>query len=190
MRNASLYICVCVGCLVSLTPFVWGQEVVHALTGSVISINQETKVITVLQDNGTRTEFHGRPNPKTRVAFDKSVADGTIAAEQFNQQGAYIIVFYYESASEKTVVALKDLGAGPFVSTEGTVAKFEVHGHSLSVQDSTGTVQTIRLTADTVVESNFGAVDGLKFQAQKGDHVRVVAVKADGAPTALFVRDN
>jgi hypothetical protein len=189
MRKALLYICVYVGCLVSLTASVWGQEVIHALTGSVISINQESKVIAVLQDNGSKAEFHGRPNPKTRVAFDKSVADGTISAEQFNQQGAYIIVFYYGS-SDKMAVALKDLGAGPFVSMEGTVAKFDVHGHSLAVQDSTGTVQTIRLTSDTVVESNFGAVDGLKFQAQKGDHVRVVAVKADGAPTALFVRDN
>ena len=190
MRKALLYSSICVGCLVSLTASVWGQEVVHALTGSVISVDQETKVITVLQDNGSRTEFQGRPNPKARVAFDKSVADGTIAAEQFSAQGAYIIVFYYGSTSEKTAVALKDLGAGPFVSTEGTVAKFDVHGHLLLVQDSTGTVQTIRLTSDTVVESTFGAVDGMKFQAQKGDHVRVVAVKADGAPTALFVRDN
>ena len=190
MRKPSLYICVCLGCLVSLAASASGQEVIHALTGSVISVNQETKVITVLQDNGSRAEFHGKPNPKTRVAFDKSVADGTIAAEQFNGQGAYIIVFYYGSTPEKTAVALKDLGAGPFVSTEGTVTKFDVHAHSLMVQDSTGTVQTIRLTSDTVVESNFGAVDGMKFQAQKGDRVRVVAVKADGAPTALFVRDN
>jgi hypothetical protein len=190
MRKASLFSCVCVGCLVSLTGSVWGQEVIHALTGSVISINQETKVITVLQDNGSRAEFQGRPNPKTRIAFDKSVADGTVAAEQFKQQGAYSIVFYYGNTSEKMAVALKDLGAGPFESVEGTVAKFDAHGHSLSVQDSAGSVQTIRLTSDTVVESNFGAVDGLKFQAQKGDHVRVVAVKADGAANALFVKDN
>jgi hypothetical protein len=181
---------VCFGCLVSVTASLTAQEVIHALTGTVTSINATAKVITVLQDNGSTGEFYPRLNSKTRISFDKTIADGTTAPEQFNEQGAYVIVFYYGGTQDKTVVALKNLGAGPFTSTNGTVTKFEPHSHALSVQDSTGAVQTFRLASNSVAEVNFGAVDGLKFQPQKGDHVRVVAATVDGALTALFVRDN
>jgi len=166
------------------------QEVIHALTGTVTSINASTRVITVLQDNRATGEFHPKVNSKTRVALDKTIAGGTTAAEAFNTEGAYVIVFYFGGAEDKTVVALKNLGAGPFTSTEGTVTKFEAHAHSLLVQDSGGALQTFRLTSDSIAEGNFGAVDGLKFQAQKGDHVRIVAGMVDGVATALFVRDN
>jgi hypothetical protein len=164
--------------------------VIHALTGTVTAINGSAKVITVLQDNGKTSEFNGKSSSKSRIALDKSIAEGTITADAFKEQGAYVIVFYCGSTEDKTVVALKNLGAGPFTSTEGTVAKFEAHSHSLSVQDTTGAVQTFKLTSDTVAEGNFGALDGMKLQAQKGDRVRVVAATVNGTPTALFVRDN
>jgi len=59
---------------------------------------------------------------------------------------------------------------------------------SILVEDSSGTTQTFKLTQDTIGEGYFGAVDGNKFQAQKGDKVRIVASKDDGGLTALFVR--
>ena len=189
MRKVSLCLSICVGCLVSVIPSP-AQEVIHALTGTVTSINAAAKMITVLQDNGSTSEFYSKPNSKGRIVLDKSIADGTTAAEQFNEQGAYVIVFYYGGTQDKTVVALKNLGAGPFTSTGGTIAKFDVHSHSLLVQDPTGAVQTFRLTPDTVAEGNLGAVDGMKLQVQKGDRVRVVAETVNGAPTALFVRAN
>jgi hypothetical protein len=189
MGKGSLCLCIFVGCLVSVTALP-AQEVIHALTGTVTAINGSAKVITVLQDNGTTSDFHGKSSSKSRIALDKSIADGTIAADQFSEQGAYVIVFYYGNTEDKTVVAFKNLGAGPFTSTNGTVAKFEGRSHLLSVQDTTGAVQIFRLTSDTVAEGNFGALDGMKLQAQKGDHVRVVAGTVNGASTALFVRDN
>ena len=190
MRKALLQSCLCVGCLVSGAASLPAQEVIHALTGTVTSINSATKAITVLQDNGSTVNYRPRLDSKTRIVFDKSVAEGTTAAETFSEKDAYVIVFYYGTTEDKTAVALKNLGAGPFASAEGTVAKFDSHAHSLSIQDEKGMTQNFRLTSESVVESNFGAVDGLKFQAQKGDHVRIVAANVGGAPTALFVRDN
>jgi Cu/Ag efflux protein CusF len=187
MRKGLLRFCLCVGCLVSAAASLSAQEVIHALTGTVTSINASAKSITLLQDNGSKVDYHLRSDSKTRIVFDKNVADGTTAAETFNEKDAYVIVFYY---GEQTAVALKNLGAGPFTSAQGTVAKFDSHAHSLSIQDEKGATQNFRLTSDSVVESNFGAVDGLKFQAQKGDHVRIVAATVNGAPTALFLRDN
>ena len=34
-----------------------------------------------------------------------------------------------------------------------------------------------------------GAVEGVKMDAHKGDHVRIVSQMVDGSPTAVFIRD-
>ena len=86
-------------------------------------------------------------------------------------------------------MALKNLGTGPFTSVEGTVVKYEAKQHSVSLQDTSGATQTFKMAPDTVAEGYMGVVDGLKFQAQKGDHIRVVGTSDSSGATALFVRE-
>jgi hypothetical protein len=181
--------CVLVGGLGLVSIPLAAQEVVHALTGTVSSISDATKTITVFQDNGSTGVFAQMSSPKTRINFDKRVEAETTAADAFNKQGAYAIVFYFGDGDDRKVVALKSLGEGPFRSTVGTVEKFDGRGHSIAVKDNTGTVQIFKINAGTVAETDFGAAEGTKFQAQKGDHVRVVSSDEGGTPTALFVRD-
>src|SRR5215469_8157863 len=102
---------------------------------------------------------------------------GTVSQvdDRSKTKGAYVIVFYYGDNDDRAAVALKNLGAGPFTSTEGAVVKFESKAHSISIKDSAGAVQTFKITDQTVAEGYMGAVDGYKFQPQKGDQVRVVA---------------
>ena len=181
--------CSYVGCLVLVSVPVAAQEVIHALTGTVSAIDGAAKTITVFQDNGSTGVFQGVANSKKRFDFDKKIAAGTTAAGSFDQQGAYVIVFYYGDGDGRTAVAVKNLGTGPFVSTEGTVERFDGHSHSLQVKDSTGAVQTFRIDENTVAEGNMGVEEGRKFEAGKGDHVRVVSRNENGVQTALFVRD-
>ena len=82
--------CVFAGCLLPLSMASGAQEIIHALTGTVASIDSATKTISVLQDNGARGEFQLKANPKTRIAFDKRIEAGSIAAEAFDKQGAYV----------------------------------------------------------------------------------------------------
>jgi hypothetical protein len=190
MLKASLLTFVCAGCLVSVPVPSPAQELIHALTGTVASINPD-RTISVLQDNGSTGEFQTQSNPKTRIEFDKRIAAEATTVSSFKSKGAYVIVFYFGGVTRpRTAVAFKNLGAGPFTSTVGTVERFDGHAHSISVEDKSGKVHIFKINADTVAEGNFGAEDGLRFQAQKGDSVRVVANAADGSPTALFVRDN
>jgi hypothetical protein len=182
--------CVIAVCVLSFSAASGAQEIIHALTGTVASVNNAEKTISVMQDNGSSREFGLMTNPKTRIAFDKRIEAESTAAGSFNKEGAYVIVFYYYGqADARTAVAVKSLGTGPFSSIEGTVTKFDNHAHSISVQDGTGAVQTFKLDAQTVAESNTGAVAGDRFHADKGDHVRIVSVGADGSATAVFVRD-
>jgi hypothetical protein len=82
---------------------------------------------------------------------------------------------------------LKNLGSGPFMSAVGTVTRFDGRARTISVEDKSGAVQTFKINGQTVAESEMGVVEGGKFQAQKGDRVRVVATTVDGSPTALFL---
>jgi DNA-binding beta-propeller fold protein YncE len=181
--------CAYAGCLVLASMPLAAQQVIHALTGTVSSIDSAAKTITVFQDNGTTGEFRGMSDPKMRIEFDKKVAAGTTAANLFDKQGAYAIVFYFGDGDNRTAVALKSLGVGPFTSTEGTVERFDGRSHYISVKDASGTIQAFKLNSETVAEGTMGVVEGLKFEVQKGDHVRVVSSLENGIATALFLRD-
>jgi hypothetical protein len=187
MLRAFVCKCLFAGCVVSLPVSSPAQEIIHALTGTVASI--ENQSFLVLQDNGTQGQFQLPANAKARVAFDKRIEAQSTAAGSFDKKGAYVVVFYYGGGDVRTAVAFKTLGEGPFSSTEGIVTKFDSHAHTLSVQDTGGAVQTFKVDAQTVAEGNFGAVPGDHFHADKGDHVRVVSVGAAGSATAVFVRD-
>lgn len=174
---------------ISLPVAARSQEVVHALTGTVSSINSAAKNITVFQDNGTRGAFNLLSGGRTRYEFDKKLAQGTIEAASFNNRGAYAIVFYYGLLEKPTVVALKALGKGPFDSAEGTITSYSSRDHSLTITDKSGASRTFKLTAESVAEGDDGAIEALKLQAHKGDHVRIVSEMVNGAATALFVSD-
>ncbi len=174
---------------ISLPVAARSQEVVHALTGTVSSINSTAKSITVFQDNGTQGVFNQLSGGRVRYEFDKRLAQGTIEAASFNKRGAYAIVFYFGFLENPTVVALKALGKGPFDSAEGTITNFSSHDRSLTITDESGDSRTFKLTADSVAEGDDGAIEALKLQAHKGDHVRIVSKIVNGAATALFVRD-
>lgn len=177
------------GCLSSLAVSVSAQQVVHALTGTVSSIDDVSKTLIVFQDNGSEGQFKDMTNEKTHVVINKKVALESASPDSFKKKGAYVIVFYCGNNEDRTAVALKNLGAGPFTSVEGTVVKFEGKQHSLSLQDTSGATQTFKIAQDTVAEGYMGVMDGFKFQAQKGDHIRVVGATDASGATALFVRE-
>jgi hypothetical protein len=187
MLRALVKTCVLAGWIVSIPVSMPAQQVVHALTGTVSSINKAAETIAVLQDMGGDGLFQNPSNPKARVTLDKRIGPGTIAADAFKENGAYVIVFYYGGSDSRTVVAFKNLGSGPFTSAAGTIKKFE-RAHAITIQDESGAVQTFKIGSDTVAESYAGAVDGLKLQVSSGDRVRIVGAVVDGSPTALFIR--
>jgi hypothetical protein len=175
------------GCFAAANWTAAGQEVVHALTGTVSSINPGSKTITIFTDWHTESRFKDLTSSKVPISFDKKIREDTTPADAFKKEGAYIILFYYGGGSGQTAVAMRNLGGGPFTEETGTVSKFENRDHSLSVKDASGVVQSFKITENTVGETASGAAEGFKFQIQKGDQVRVLSSSVDGNPTALFV---
>lgn len=187
MLRALVKSCLLLSCVAFIPVSLAAQQVVHALTGTVSSIDKATHSVAVLQDVGGSNVFQNLANSKSHLDFNKKIQAATIAADAFKDDGAYVIVFYYGTDENRTLVALKNLGPGPFASTVGTIKKFE-RGRSMDIQDQSGAMQTFKITPDTVGEADLGVIDGAKFQAQSGAKVRIVSAVVDGAPTALFIR--
>jgi hypothetical protein len=176
MLRRTLFSVAFVLCLACVCRAALAQEVVHALTGTVSAIDPANKTITVFLDGGRQDIFKDMTNTKVSLSVDKKVLADTTTPDEFKKQGAYVVVFYYGNADARSAVALRSLGTGPFTATVGKVDRYENHDHSITVTDSSG--------------ATVGAVNGLKFSAEKGDRVRVVGTSKNGNPIALFVSEN
>jgi len=187
MKNRN-WVCVLVVSLFAFVRPATAQEIVHALTGTVSTIDPSNKTITVFQDSGSASTFKVMTSAKTRISFDEEVSKASTPAKEFEKQGSYAILFYYGMDQNRTAVAVKGLGEGPFSSTKGQVTDWDGHSHTLVVTSQDGAKHTFKVGEETVAETYSGAVDGSDFRVEKGDRVRVVSSGKGGNRTALFVR--
>lgn len=187
MPTGVLKACIFMGCFLLASITGSAQEVVHALTGSVVSVDAVAKTITVFTDSHSNEIFRDMRNSNTSIDFDKSVRIDSTPADDFQKSGAYAVVFYYGAGDARAVVALRGLGAGPFAIDTGTVTKFENNEHIIFVREDSGALKSFRLASDTVAETSYGAVGEAKYQPHNGDQIRITSALVNGSPTALFI---
>jgi hypothetical protein len=183
MLRILMHAAVAVGCLGLTGMVASAQEVIHAMTGTIRTIDAAQQMFTLFGDTGSLVTFE--TEAKVGVAIDKKTFPDATAARDFDTKDAYVIVYYYGRTDNPTAVAVQALGRGPFTATVGTVASFS--GRLISVKDESGSIHNYKINAATVAESDSGVVEGRKFHAEKGDHVRVVGAVSDDNPTAVFV---
>lgn len=188
MSKRFLTVGIVAGALLGFGHAAIAQEMVHALTGTVSAIDHSSNTITLFQDTGSKSTFNVSSSPSTRISFDKRIEEQATAANHFQKQGSYVILFYYGMDPNRTAVAVKALGQGPFSSTKGEVADWNDHNNTLVVNGQDGKKHSFKVLTKTVVETYAGAVNGSEFHPDKGDHVRVVSATRNGSPIALFVR--
>lgn len=176
-----------IGCFSMAGFAVAAQEVVHALVGTVTSIDSAAKAITVKPYDGSESLFKDRIGSKTRIEFDKNIRADSTSAVEFKKSGTGVMVYYFGVGTARAAVALRNLGSGPFTRSVGTVLKFESKEHSISIKESSGTAETFKITSDTVAETDEGAIEGLKLRPQTGDLVQITATAANGGQTALLI---
>jgi len=178
--------CLLVGYLSLCTFIASAQEVVHALTGTVTSMNPG-KTIQVDTDDGAEVDFKDLTKSNISLEFSKDLRAQATSADHFNTKGTHVIVYYFGEGDPMTAVALQGLPSAPLKRTIGTVVKFDRHQRVMTVESTPGGVQSFHIDPTTVVETAVGAVDGRKFDPQKRDQVRVTAASAQGTQTALFI---
>jgi len=173
---------------VAMTMFCAGagaQMVVHAVSGMVKAVNPDSKTMDVTADNGDTSQF--KLPSKAKVTLDKSLQSDAVIASNFQHVGNYVVVYYYGYGNDRTVVAVKDLGAGPLQSIEGTVFSFDKHDRTMTVKDDGGKSQTIALNDQMVVDVGTNVTSGRGYAPHAGYHVIVTYAQAGDKNSAVFV---
>ena len=164
------------------------QMVVHAVSGMVKAVNPDSKTMDVTVDNGTTSQFKLPTKAKVTLDFDKALQSDSVSASSFQHIGNYVVVYYYGYATDRTAVAVKDLGAGPFQKVEGTVMSFDKHERTMTVNDDAGKSTTIALNDHMVLDSGVSVTSGRGYDPHKGYHVIVTYSQSGDKNTAVFVR--
>ena len=188
MSRLALRSCLLVAFLSVSTLAARSQKIVHAVSGTVTSIDKAASTITIKPDDGTNGFFRVLSDSHVSLDFDNKVRKESTPAESFNKADARVVVLYYGGAwgVQRTAVALRDLGPGPFEQDNGAVIDFGKH--RLKIKTSSGSEKTFHIDDKAVAETSLGAVMADHYDPEQGDQVRVIAEGTDGNMTALYIR--
>ena len=174
-------------CFSVVTSAAMAQEIVHALSGTVESVNPKIKMTEISTDNGTSGYFEWLKKTGTEINFDKNVRADAVEADKFTDKGAHVIVYFVGDGQVRTIVAVRDLGAGPLEKTSGTVVKLNRHDRLLTIKTSAGAEESFRIDPKTVADTANGVAEDFKYDFSKGDSVLVTAAPSNGGETALLI---
>jgi len=162
------------------------QTMVHAISGTVVSVMPNLKMIEVQTDDGADSHFQWVRSDKDKIEFDKNVSADSTEVKSSAVKGNHIIVYYFGDGDPRIAVALKDLGTTAQVET-GTVVKLDRHDHTLILKNDSGAAVTFHLDPKTVGDTAGGVSENFKYDFDKGKYIRVIYTQADGAQTAWFI---
>ncbi len=112
------------------------QQMVHALSGTVVSVTPNIKMIEVSCDDGTTTDFQWSKKAGQAIEFDKSVSEDATAVEISAVKGSHVIVYFSGDGSPRTAVAVRKLEEAAVKETSGTVVKLDRHEHLLTIRSA------------------------------------------------------
>jgi hypothetical protein len=162
------------------------QQMIHAVSGTVTTIHAKIQMTDIQTDDDSPGSFEWTKSGVS-MTFDKNVSADTVAADKFTTLQAHVIVYYYGVGDIRTLVAVHDVGAGPFVNSVGKIVKLDRRAHQLTIQNSKGGEETFAIDAKTVADTETGVVTNFKFDYNKGVQVHVLATQSNGSQTALLI---
>jgi hypothetical protein len=164
------------------------QMVVHAVSGVVKGIDAHAKTMDLTVDSGDTSQFKLPSDAKVTLDFDKALQSDSVRANDFQHVGDFVVVYYYGYDDNRTAVAVKDLGAGPFQNIEGTVMSYDKHDRTMTVKDGAGKSESLVLSDHLVVDTGVSVAPGRGYGPHKGDYVRVTYATSGDKNTAVFLR--
>jgi hypothetical protein len=187
MMKFILKSCLIAACISVTSSVAHAQLRIYALSGTVTSVNPTIQMTEVDTNDGSSGHFRWIATPAPSIYFDKHVKEDATPANKFTTKGDHAIVYFFGDGDVRTLVAVRDLGAGPVEVTTGSVVKLNRKGHMLTIKKTSGAVASFILDPKTVVDTSDGVMEDLKFDLNKGDPVRVTSAPANGSNTALLV---
>ena len=185
-QKQMIHVAVAALCLPVAAVTAHAQTMVHAISGTVVSVMPNLKMIEVQTDDGADSHFQWVRSDKEKIDFDKNVSADSTAVNGSAVKGNHIIVYYFGDGDPRVAVALRDLGAAAQAET-GTVVKLDKHDHVLLLKNDSGAEITFHLDPKTVGDTPTGVSENFKFDFNKGQYLRVIFTKADDGPTAWLI---
>lgn len=164
------------------------QMVVHAVSGVMKAVDAHANTMQLTVDSGDTSRFKLPGGAKVTLDFDKALQSDSVNPDKFQHVGDYVVVYYYGYDDDRTAVAVKDLGTGPFEKIEGTVVSYDKHARAMTVKDDAGKSESFALGDHLVVDTGVSVAGGRGYDPHKGWQVRVTYTKAGDKNTAVFVR--
>jgi hypothetical protein len=174
-------------CAATLAGAANGQEVIHAAYGTIVDANATTNDFSVRAWDGPIVDFHAASKSAKPVTFEKNLRAQTVAATGEHLKGTKVLVFYYGYGNVRTAVAIKDVGQEDVGKVNGAVEKYDRHNHELTIAGQGSSPTLLALTAQTVVDTPDGVVEGNKFHADKGEQINAVFAKDAGTNSAVLI---
>jgi hypothetical protein len=163
------------------------QQRVHALSGTLKTIYPKIQMTEIDTDDGSSGHFQWLKKSDGAIDFEKNVSADAIAADKFTTKDTHVIVYFCGEGEVRTIIALRDLGAGPLANSTGTVVKLDRHEHLLTIKNSKGGEESFHIDPKTVADTEYGVATNYKFDLSKGTQVRVLSTQANGSQTALLI---
>ncbi len=167
---------------------VYGQQIVHAVSGVATAVNPASATIIIKTNDGSDGIFRYQKEGKPNLVFDKNVRAGTVDPADFNKVGDHVVAYYVDQGFvNRTIVALKDLGPSGLKSVSGTVVGTK--HHVIVLRTDAGTTESIEIAKDASAETPAGVVSGFKFDVDPGTKVTVRYTEEGGRMVAQFIRN-
>jgi len=161
------------------------QEIIHVYAGIVSAVDAGSLTVTIAANDSSQEVFNYTADAKSVEQIPRKMRDGVVAVNTVKEKGTYVIMYYFIHGKIRTAVGLRILGPGPFIEEIGTVVVIE--GRTIAIRKKSGAVQSFGVRPNTIAESSLGPVEGLKFQPEKGDLVRIIATAQNDGGNALFI---
>jgi hypothetical protein len=159
-----------------------GQDVVHAVDGTVKKVDSATKTVVVETKDGTEHTFHYAGD--VTVDGAKDTAKGTVDAAHGVTEGTKVAVHYTVDGGKETAHEIDKIGDDGLKETDGTVSHIDRGAKTIAVKTADGTEQTFRLTDHAAKDTGKGIAEG----ADKSAKVTVYYTEKAGVKTAHFVK--
>ncbi len=156
------------------------EDVVSAVHGTVVKIDEGTKIVVIKTADGTNRSVHFVD--KTTVHGAELSAHGASDSWHGLAKGSEVVAHYTERGTEDTAVEIDKVGIGGLKTVKGTVTDIDRGGKKLVVDTGEGAKKTFELTDHASADAGRGIAKG----TVKGSKVTVYYTEDAGRKMAHF----
>jgi hypothetical protein len=156
------------------------EDVVNAVHGTVVKIDQGSKVVVIKTADGSRHSLHFVD--ATAVHGADLSARGASDSWHGLAKGSEVVAHYSKRGTEDTAVEIDKVGGDGLKTAKGTVTAIDRGGKTLVVDTGDGTKKTFDLTDRASEDAGKGVAKG----AVKGSKVTVYYTEDAGKKVAHF----